>query len=114
MLRIVAQVKSGKHCSADATDTSCDPRGAYTAHNVFVEGDKAYLSWYSHGVLVIDVSDPSNPREIARFNPTGSAFEKGNGGIQDVWGVFKPGRRDFIYASDRNGGLYVLNLGSGK
>ncbi len=97
-------------CSADPVDPSCDLRGTYSAHNVIVQDDKAYISWYSDGVLVLDISDPSDPVEIARFNPTDSAFEAQNGGIQDVWGVYKEPGSELIYASDRNGGLYVLTL----
>lgn len=101
-------------CSAFPDDPSCDPRGTYTAHNVIVEGDKAFLSWYSNGVLVLDISDSSNPVEIARFNPTGEDFKESNGGIQDVWGIFKPKRVDLTFASDRNGGLYILKLNGGE
>ena len=96
-------------CSANPTDPSCDPRGTYTAHNVIVDDDKAYLSWYADGVLVLDIDNPSNPVEIARYHQTGPAFETQNGGIQDVWGIYKDD--DLIYASDRNGGLYVFTEG---
>ncbi len=90
-----------------------DPRGTYSVHNVIVEDDKAYLSWYSDGVLVLDISDPYNPAEIARYHRGGPEFEEQNGGIQDVWGIFKPQGQDIIYASDRNGGLYLLKLKAG-
>jgi hypothetical protein len=60
--------------------------------------------------VVLDITDPANPVEYARYNPTTEAFEAQNGGIQDVWGIYKEPRRPFIYASDRNGGLYVLML----
>ena len=95
-------------CSANPIDASCDPRGTYSSHNVIVEGNTAYFSWYSDGVIVVDISDPYNPVEIARYNPTGPAFEAQNGGIQDVWGIFKEENKPWIYASDRNGGLYIL------
>ncbi len=102
-------------CSANPTDTSCDPRGTYTVHNVIVERDKAYISWYSDGVLILDISDPSDPVEIARYHREGSEFEAENGGIQDVWGIYKEPRTPWIYASDRNGGLYILKeYGSGS
>lgn len=104
-------------CSLDPVNAACDPRGTYTVHNVVVEGNRAYVSWYSDGVLVLDISNPSQPREIARFNPTGSEFEAQNGGIQDVWGIWKNPNQPWIYASDRNGGLYVLKeygQGSGR
>ncbi|WP_458209152.1 PA domain-containing protein [Haladaptatus sp. NG-SE-30] len=102
-------------CSANPGDANCDPRGTYSVHNAMVEGDKVYLSWYSDGVLVLDISDPYNPVEIARYSGGGDEFEAHNGGIQDVWGIYKEPGKPWIYASDRNGGLYVLKeLGSGS
>ncbi len=99
-------------CSADPRDASCDPRGTYSAHNVIVETTgkrtKAYVSWYTDGVLVLDVTDPYNPVEVGRYHREGADFEADNGGIQDVWGIYKGPGRPWIYASDRNGGLYVL------
>ncbi len=102
-------------CSANPIDASCDPRGTYSSHNVIVEGTKAYISWYSDGVVVIDVKDPYNPVEVARYHESGPKFEARNGGIQDVWGIHKQAGKPWIYASDRNGGLYVLKeYGSGS
>ena len=102
-------------CSANPVDPSCDPRGTYSSHNVQVEDNKAYISWYSDGVLVVDVSDPANPVEVARYHRAGPEFEAENGGIQDVWGIYKIPNQPWIYASDRNGGLYILKeFGSGS
>jgi hypothetical protein len=102
-------------CSASPTDPSCDPRGTYSSHNVIVEDNRAYISWYSDGVVVLDVSDPANPVEVARYHRAGSEFEAQNGGIQDVWGIYKIPNQPWIYASDRNGGLYILKeYGSGS
>ena len=95
-------------CSADPLHASCDPRGTYSSHNVIVEGTKAYISWYSDGLVVLDIADPYNPVEVARYHEAGDAFEARNGGIQDIWGVYKVPNQPWIYASDRNGGLYVL------
>lgn len=88
-----------------------DNRGIYSVHNVMTEGSRVFISGYSNGVLVLDITDPHNPVEIARYNPTGAEFEESNGGIQQVFGIFKPRGRNVVYASDRNGGLYVLELG---
>jgi hypothetical protein len=95
-------------CSANPSDTSCDSRGTYSSHNIIVEDNKAYIAWYSDGVLILDISDPYNPVEVGRFHRTGADFEAENGGIQDVWGIYKVENSPWIYASDRNGGLYVL------
>ena len=104
-------------CSAStAPSESCDVFGTYSAHNVIVEtlGNKvlAYISWYSDGVVVVDISDPSNPVEVARY-----VGETEEGDPNDFWGIYKVPNDPFVYASDRNGGLYTLKAkgaGSGN
>lgn len=102
-------------CSASlAPSETCAANGTYSSHNVIVEttGNKtlAYIAWYNDGVLVLDISDPYAPREIARYAGTTEA-----GDPNDFWGIYKEENSPFIYASDRNGGLYVLKLkGSGR
>jgi hypothetical protein len=87
---------------------ACDPRGTYSVHNVQVEGDKAYASWYTDGMVILDISDPANPVEIGRYDMSGPEFEEQNGGIQDIWGIYKEPGKPWVYGSDRNGGLYIL------
>jgi hypothetical protein len=104
-------------CSASVVGPTCDPAGTYTVHNVIVETTgnktKAYVSWYSDGMLVLDVSDPYNPVEVGRF-----LDDSTNGGEPiDFWGVYKVPNDPFFYGSDRNGGLYTFKeqgAGSGK
>ena len=102
-------------CSADPSASVCDPAGTYSAHNVIVETTgnkvKVYVSWYSDGMLVLDVSDPYNPTEVGRFLDASS-----NGGEpNDFWGVYKVLNDPFFYGSDRNGGLYTFKeQGSGS
>jgi hypothetical protein len=72
-------------CSASPDPIpECDPRGTWSVHNVIVEKDKAYFSWYSDGVLVLDISDPYNPVEVARWHQAGPEWEESNGGIERV------------------------------
>lgn len=100
-------------CSAaTAPGGNCDSAGTYSSHNVIVETQgntvKAYISWYWDGVVVVDVTDPYNPVETARYSRTDAEFKDSNGGPQDVWGIHKEPGQPWIYASDRNGGLYIL------
>jgi hypothetical protein len=101
-------------CSASPTPIpECDPLGTYSVHNVIVETTrrqvKAYLSWYWDGMLVLDVTDPYDTKEIARYFDNSPAFLESNGGLpHDFWGVYKEPRRPWIYGSDRNGGLYIF------
>ena len=80
---------------------------AYTIHNPFVRGTVAYLSWFSDGVRVVDLADPSAPREIAAFVPPATAdpyrlFQA----APLVWGVHAD--QGIMVVSDINAGLYVL------
>jgi hypothetical protein len=85
------------------------PGGAfqYTIHNPIVVGTTAYLSWYSDGVRVLDLSEPSSPREIGSYVPPAVGDPFGyHPTAPMVWGVVSAG--DLILLSDINAGLYVL------
>ncbi|MPZ00727.1 MAG: hypothetical protein GEU97_22675 [Actinophytocola sp.] len=111
-------------CSAAAEPIhGCDKFGTYSVHNVVVEDTddgrvKAYISWYWDGMLVLDVTNPANPVEVARYFDNSAEFLASNGGQpHDFWGVHKVDGEPWIYGSDRNGGLYVFKeqgKGSGK
>jgi hypothetical protein len=95
-------------CSASlAPGGACDPAGTYSSHNVIVEtlGNKvlAYISWYNDGVLLLDITDPYAPVEVARYVGSTEA-----GDPNDFWGIYKVPNSPWIYAADRNGGLYIL------
>lgn len=103
-------------CSADPQAEVCDRNGTYSVHNVMVEsrGSRtyAYVSWYSDGMLVLDVTDPYAPVEVARYLDRSGPND---GLANDFWGVYKEPGRPFVYGSDRNGGLYVFKeLGAGS
>lgn len=104
-------------CSASTEPgDGCDPNGTYSVHNVIVETTgnkvKAYISWYWDGMLVLDVTDPYNPVEVARYLDTTGPND---GLANDFWGVYKIPNQPWIYGSDRNGGLYVLKeFGAGS
>lgn len=80
--------------------------GFYSAHNPEFVGDKLYVSWYSDGVRIFDVSEPTNPREVAFYR------EQPNRGLLSPhpipldWGVHVEGGR--IYLSDMFVGLYII------
>jgi hypothetical protein len=96
--------------STYATDNALiapPPSGDYTAHNIIVRGNTAYLSWYSDGIQVLDISQPAAPRNIGSFVPP--AVEDPFGFLPtaaELWGVYVQG--DLILGSDMNAGLYIL------
>lgn len=76
-------------------------------HNVHVDGDLAYVSWYTMGALVLDISDPSEIREVGSFDT-----HPGNDSpsFEGCWGVFPyyPNSPGLFVASDISAGLFVL------
>nr|WP_263327424.1 hypothetical protein [Neobacillus sp. Marseille-Q6967] len=75
---------------------------ARTVHDPKVRGNTLYLSHYAGGVRAVDITDPENPVQIAKYVPENS----------DVWGVFVD--RNYILASDIGSGLKVLLKNNGN
>ncbi len=93
------------------------PHGFFSVHDSKVRGTRAYLSWYSEGVIVLDISQPANPKKIAQFVPPPTADPLGFWGplvlgsdrpFPFVWGVFV--HQGYVLASDINSGLWVFKL----
>jgi hypothetical protein len=89
--------------------------GIYSVHNAVIEGDLEYVSWYSDGVRVVDLSDPRRPREVASFVPPPSpprqvaaTAQNGRRDMPVVWGVYP--WKDLVLASDMNSGLWVFRV----
>jgi len=87
--------------------------GRYSAHNAQIVDGVEYVAWYSDGVRIIDVSDPSAPTEVASFIPPLSNDPQGYWDAPDgsplfamVWGVHVSG--DYVYISDMNTGLWIV------
>ncbi len=99
--------------TADSTAFPAPGPGYYTAHNPVVVGDLAFVSWYTDGLRVFDISDPTAPREIAAYvpsvmrNPLHTEFPD----TPLDWGVYVEGNT--VYLSDINGGLYTVRWARG-
>jgi hypothetical protein len=79
-------------------------------------GDSFQLvTWLSGGVRVIDVKDPSEPREVAYFVPPSRPDPQGWWAAPDgtrefplAWDVATDG--EFVYLSDVNSGLWIFRV----
>lgn len=76
-------------------------RGVWSIHNVEVLGDRAYASWYSHGIVALDMSDPTSPQLAGQFVPRGSPSA-------GTWGVAVDPETGLVYASDIVSGLWIV------
>ena len=74
-------------------------------HNGFVRGNRYYLSNYERGLTVLDISDPSIPKEAGFFD---TYPLNDNASFNGAWGVYPFLPSGNILVSDINSGLYIL------
>lgn len=74
-------------------------------HSAFIAGDKTYVSYYSEGAVILDISDPAAPLEIGYYD-TFLGAETHNG----AWGMYPFSESGLIYVSDIVSGLYVFEF----
>lgn len=67
----------------------------FGSHNVMVRGNFAYISWYADGLVVVDISTPTEPKVVAQAAQTDDNY----------WGVYV--QNDLILTSDRDRGLVI-------
>ena len=77
-----------------------------TDHNLYVKGDRLYMSNNRAGLRVLDISDPENPVELGYFDTTPwSADEAGFDGTWSVYPYFESGT---VLLSSRREGLFLV------
>src|SRR5262245_13538757 len=76
-------------------------RGWYTIHNTETMGARSYSSWYAHGIVALDISNPTSPTLAGTFSPRVD-------GVPDVWGVAVDPARSLVFGSDIQTGLWIL------
>lgn len=81
------------------TDTS------NTAHNPYIVGDYAIVSYYEDGVVIFDMSNPTNPDTVAYFDTYDNEIYNGYYGC---WGAYPFLPSGNILASDISNGLFIL------
>jgi len=77
-------------------------------HNMVLVGTRLYIAWYHEGVRVLDVSDPSQPRQLAYFNTFRETdFERGYSFYEGALGMRVPGD-GYVYVVDSSRGLLIF------
>lgn len=74
-------------------------------HNGFVLGNRYYVSNYTRGLTVLDITDPANPSEVGFFD-TYPASDQAT--FNGAWGVYPYLPSGTLLVSDINSGLYIL------
>ena len=77
-------------------------------HNIEIYGDTAVIAHRSAGIRVLDISNPTNPVEIAWYD---TYPQNNNNDFIGAWGIFMfPSKK--IIASNKEDGLWVVQLGT--
>mmetsp|Transcript_19004 Transcript_19004/g.21170 ORF Transcript_19004/g.21170 Transcript_19004/m.21170 type:complete len:192 (-) Transcript_19004:36-611(-) len=74
-------------------------------HNVLVKDDILWAAFYSEGVIAWNITTPDKPTLLAHYQT--SKIERGLAG---VWGVYPFAKSGYVYASDIEEGLFVMEL----
>jgi choice-of-anchor B domain-containing protein len=75
-------------------------------HNLYVKGNLMYQANYRSGLRILDVSDPTNPREVAFFKT--APFYDNNPGYNGAWSVYPYFQSGAIVVSSIEQGLFVI------
>jgi len=74
-------------------------------HNGFVRGNRYYMSNYTRGLTVLDITDPATPEEVGFFD---TYPDSDTPNFFGAWGVYPFLPSGTILISDINSGLYLL------
>jgi hypothetical protein len=109
----VIRVATFDPVAADGNAGEVDRSGFFSAHEVEVVDGIEYVSWYSQGVRVVDLTDPAQPVELGSFVPPTASDPQGHWVAPDgsrsfplVWGVEVVD--GVVYLSDMHSGLWIV------
>ena len=80
------------------------PTGAID-HNGFVRGNRYYMSNYTRGMTVLDISNTADPKEVGYFDTFPISD---NTSFNGAWGVYPYLPSGVVLISDISSGLYVV------
>ncbi|MFQ5709317.1 MAG: LVIVD repeat-containing protein [bacterium] len=100
----IRDVTSPKKVSNDITDQNA------IVHNLFVIDNLAFVSYYTAGFRVFNISDPSKPILADEFDTSPSEFGEMFSGD---FGVFPFAPSGNIYVSDVENGLFIFSVSNG-
>ena len=77
-----------------------------TDHNLYVHGDRLYMSNNRAGLRVLDISDPENPTELGYFDTT--PWSRDEAGFDGTWSVYPYFESGTVLLSSRREGLFIV------
>ena len=75
-------------------------------HNLYIVGNYAFVAYYTAGIRVFDISDPTNIQMVAEFDTDAATGETFSG----AFGVYPFTTSGNIYINDWHNGLFVFSF----
>ncbi|HZY09821.1 MAG TPA: choice-of-anchor B family protein, partial [Bacteroidota bacterium] len=77
-----------------------------TVHNVFVKGNLAFMSYYTAGLRIVDISDPTQPIEVGGYD----TYPGTGGGYTGAWSTYPFFPSGKVIIGDMVSGMYLVDL----
>ncbi len=77
-----------------------------TDHNLYVRGDRLYMSNNRAGLRVLDIADPENPTQLGYFDTT--PWSADAAGFDGTWSVYPYFESGTVLLSSRREGLFLV------
>lgn len=77
------------------------------AHNIHIKGDFAFVSHYSSGAVVVDISDPTQLKEVASYD---TYTDSDASTYLGAWGIYPFSPNGYVYVSNVEGHLDILRF----
>jgi hypothetical protein len=88
------------------------PTQAWCVHQVVVQGNILYASWYQNGVSVFDISKPRQPVLLGSYDTYSGNIDV-SFPYQGAWGIYPyPGDPSQLLVFDMYTGIYILRIDS--
>ncbi|MGE0126947.1 MAG: hypothetical protein AB7U82_02490 [Blastocatellales bacterium] len=78
---------------------------AFSPHNPYIIGNLLFVSWYQAGLVVIDITNPSQPRLLGSYD----TYSGTTSGFRGCWGVYPFLGFDRVLLSDMDQGLFIVD-----
>jgi uncharacterized protein (TIGR03437 family) len=78
---------------------------AFSPHNPYIIGNLLFVSWYQAGLIIIDITNPSQPRLVGSYDTYAGTMS----GFRGCWGAYPFLGFDRVLLSDMDNGLYIVD-----
>ena len=89
----------------DTIDSGVHPLSV--PHNLIIEDNFLFVSYYNDGLYIFDITDPGNPVKVGYYDTSTEPHVQGN--YRGAWGIYPSLPSGIVLISDMQNGLFVFD-----